>query len=354
MKKKKVVVAMSGGVDSSVAAALLKQQGYEVIGIMLRIWSEKKVINKCCSSQAMSDARQISGLLRIPFYILDYQSIFKETIVDYFINASIQGLTPNPCLFCNQKIRFSQLMQEALNLGADFLATGHYAKTQKVGDEFQLLRAKDKTKDQSYMLHRLNQQQLSRSFFPLGDLKKDEVRTIAKQINLPVSQKKDSQDLCFLGADGVKGFLSRQTKNELKEGDIIDSKGQKLGTHKGLMLYTKGQRKGLGIAATKPLFVIKKDYQNNRLIVGFENERNSKKFYTQQSHFISGKIPQEPTKVKVQIRYHGLETPALITTSKNKKIKVELRQAIADISPGQGAVFYTGEQVLGGGIIAKD
>ena len=284
--KKKIVVAMSGGVDSSVAAALLKKKGYEVIGIMLRIWSEKQVINKCCSSQAMNDARKIAGIIDIPFYILDYQNIFKEIVVNYFLEESIEGMTPNPCFFCNQKVRFSHLRKEALQLGADFLATGHYARIKKNSEGYQLLKAKDKKKDQSYMLHRLNQEQLATSIFPLGELCKEEVRAIAKEWNFPISQKKDSQDLCFLDKDGTKGFFERQIGDKMKKGNVINSQGKILGEHQGLMAYTIGQRKGLGISAQKPLFVIGKDQTKNNLIVGFTEERKKKSFFVQRLHLI--------------------------------------------------------------------
>ena len=343
---------MSGGVDSSVAAALLKKEGYEVIGIMLRIWSEKQVVNKCCSSQAMNDARRIAGILDIPFYILDYQNIFKEIVVNYFLEESIEGMTPNPCFFCNQKIRFSHLRKEAMKLGADFLATGHYARIKKNSEGYQLLKATDKKKDQSYMLHRLNQEQLATSLFPLGELYKEDVREIAKEYELPVSQKKDSQDLCFLGRDGTKGFFERQIGDKMKKGEIINSQGEILGEHQGLMAYTIGQRKGLGISAKKPLFVIGKNQTKNQLIVGFTEERKKKSFFLNRVHFISGKDLQEQMQVSTKIRYQSQENQAMLFPIKKNQIQVEFEQEVEDISPGQGAVFYSGEKVLGGGIIA--
>ncbi len=343
---------MSGGVDSSVAAALLKKEGYEVIGIMLRIWSEKQVVNKCCSSQAMNDARRIAGILDIPFYILDYQNIFKEIVVNYFLEESIEGMTPNPCFFCNQKIRFSHLRKEAMKLGADFLATGHYARIKKNSEGYQLLKATDKKKDQSYMLHRLNQEQLATSLFPLGELYKEDVREIAKEYELPVSQKRDSQDLCFLGRDGTKGFFERQIGDKMKKGEIINSQGEILGEHQGLMAYTIGQRKGLGISAKKPLFVIGKNQTKNQLIVGFTEERKKKSFFLNRVHFISGKDLQEQMQVSTKIRYQSQENQAMLFPIKKNQIQVEFEQEVEDISPGQGAVFYSGEKVLGGGIIA--
>ncbi len=342
---------MSGGVDSSVAAALLKRKGYDVIGIMLRIWSEKQVVNKCCSSQAMKDARNIAGMLNIPFYILNYQNIFKEIVVDYFLEESMKGLTPNPCFFCNQKVRFSHLRKEALKLDSDFLATGHYVRIKENSDGYQLLKAKDKKKDQSYMLHRLNQEQLATSLFPLGELCKEEVREIAKECGFPVSQKKDSQDLCFLGDDGVRGFFERQVEDKMKKGEIINSRGEVLGEHQGLMAYTVGQRKGLGISAKKPLFVIGKNQTKNQLIVGFTEERKKKSFFIERVHFISGKSLQKQMQVNAKIRYQSQENPARLVCNENNRYLVEFEQEVEDISPGQGAVFYSGEQVIGGGII---
>ena len=342
---------MSGGVDSSVAAALLKKEGYEVIGIMLRIWSEKQVINKCCSSEAMNDARKIAGMINIPFYILDYQMIFKEIVVNYFLEESLNGFTPNPCFFCNQKVRFSHLRKEALRLGADFLATGHYARIKKEKDGYQLLKAKDKKKDQSYMLHRLNQEQLATSIFPLGELCKEEVRKIAEKWGFSISKKKDSQDLCFLDKDGTKGFFKRQLKDKIKKGKVINSQGEVLGEHQGLMAYTIGQRKGLGISAQKPLFVIGKDQTKNNLIVGFTDERKKQSCYLEKLHFVSGEVPQTPLKVSTKIRYQAQENSAKLFNEGINSMRLEFEQEVEDISPGQGAVFYNGEQVIGGGII---
>ena len=351
--KEKVIVAMSGGVDSSVAAALLQEQGYQVIGIMLQIWSEDKAINKCCSSQAINDAREIAGILNIPFYIRDYQDFFKEKIVNYFIDSSVQGYTPNPCFFCNQKVRFGQLLAEALKLDANYLATGHYVQLQKKMGEFQLFKAKDKSKDQSYMLHRLGQKQLTHSLFPLGSLLKTQVRAIAKKMNFPVFQKKDSQDLCFLGKDGVKGFLQRHAKTQMKVGEVVNTQGEILGKHQGLMAYTIGQRRGLGIAAEKPLFVIRKDYTRNRLIVGYTEKRFKQSFQVEDCHFVSGKAPKETIDVWTKIRYQSQENKSRLFLD-GKNLKVEFQEPINDVSAGQGAVFYQKNRLLGGGIISKE
>ena len=342
---------MSGGVDSSVVAALLLEQGFEVIGIMLRIWSESHITNKCCSLQATEDAREIAAILGIPFYIRSYQNFFKEQVVNYFLTSSQNGYTPNPCFFCNQKVRFGQLLAEALKLGADYLATGHYARIKKTTNEYQLFKAKDQKKDQSYMLHRLGQKQLAHSLFPLGGLYKADVRQIARDKKLPVFQKKDSQDLCFLGQDGLKGFLQRQLTKKMKVGEIVTSSGEVLGKHQGLMAYTIGQRKGLGISANKPLFVISKNYQQNKLVVGFNDERRRKSFWVEDYHFVSGQTPPRMM-VATKIRYKTTEKDSWICWHKNK-LQVIFLDVVSDIAPGQGAVFYQGEKLLGGGIIAK-
>ena len=343
---------MSGGVDSSVAATLLLQQGYDVIGIMLQIWSEQHITNKCCSLQATEDAREVASVLNIPFYLRNYRDFFKETIVDYFVEDLKKGYTPNPCFFCNQKVRFGALLNEALRLGANYLATGHYVRLQKKKEEYQLLQAKDKNKDQSYMLHRLNQEQLSKSLFPLGDYTKEEVRELAKKSSLPVFKKKDSQDLCFLGKDGIRGFLQRKATEEMKEGEIVSQKGKVLGKHKGLIAYTLGQRRGLGIAAKKPLFVIAKNKEKNQLIVGTEEARYRKSFFIKDCHFISGVGPSNKINVLTKIRYKSKAEPAELCWD-GKNFRVTFLNPASDITPGQGAVFYQEEQLIGGGIIAR-
>lgn len=343
---------MSGGVDSAVAAALLVEQGFEVIGIMLRVWSESHITNKCCSPQASEDAREIAAILGIPFYIRNYQNFFKEQVVNYFLDSSQNGYTPNPCFFCNQKVRFGQLLAEALKLGADYLATGHYARIKKTTNEYQLFRAKDQKKDQSYMLHRLGQKQLAHSLFPLGELSKTEVRQIASKKNIPVCGKKDSQDLCFLGQDGLKGFLQRQLKEKMQIGEIVTSSGKVLGKHQGLMGYTIGQRRGLGISANKPLFVISKNYKQNKLVVGFEEQRTRKSFWVEDYHFVSGKIPPS-IMVATKIRYQTTAQDSWLRWHENK-LQINFLAEVRDIAPGQGAVFYQGEKLLGGGIITKE
>ena len=262
---------MSGGVDSSVAAALLLKQGYEVIGMMLRLWSEPgaEIYNRCCTPEAMSLARRVAAHLGIPFYAVDAQSSFRETVVAYFIDGYAQGNTPNPCLACNRTIRWEFLLNRALALGADFMATGHYTRLDRSDpNAIRLLRATDRNKDQSYILHVLGQKQLAHALFPLGELTKPEVRSLARQFDLPVADRPESQDLCFLGQGDYRSFLVRNAPEVQRTGQVFDLSGNILGEHDGLAFYTIGQRKGLGLSSAQPMYVIEKDMKHNSLVVG--------------------------------------------------------------------------------------
>ena len=349
----RVVVAMSGGVDSSVAAALLVEQGYDVIGLMLRLWAEDGgASNKCCTLDAVSDARAIAGMLDIPFYVRDYKNAFKKIIVDSFIQAYASGQTPNPCLTCNRVIRFDMLLNEALSLGAQYLATGHYARVlQTSRGEYELWRASDLSKDQSYVLHALNQHTLPHVLFPLGDYTKSQVRQLAKDYNIPVFNKPDSQDLCFVGDGGYRGFLQRHAPHTMIPGDIVDAGGKILGRHKGLPAYTIGQRKGLGVFHSKPLFVIRLDVANNRLVVGERNELGRDELIAHSVTTVSGHPVQEPIRAQAKIRYKSRPAPATIFPLPNNCLRAKFDSPLPDITPGQGFVFYDGDKVLGGGVI---
>jgi tRNA-uridine 2-sulfurtransferase len=264
---------MSGGVDSSVAAALLVEQGYDVIGMMMRLWSEPSCdgaapANRCCTPDQMADARRVAGLLGIPFYVVDVQDHFRQTIVQFFIDEHENGRTPNPCIECNRQIRFTYLLERALALDADYLATGHYAQVRHTPDGYQLLKGLDPNKDQSYVLHVLDQEKLGQVLFPIGGYTKPEVRELAQKFGLPVASKSESQDLCFLGDGDYRRFLQEYSQQPSQSGPILTSSGQALGQHEGLPFYTIGQRKGLGISANEPLFVLRKDVARNALIVG--------------------------------------------------------------------------------------
>lgn len=351
---RRVVVAMSGGVDSSVAAAMLLEQGYEVIGMMLRLWSEpgKQDSNRCCTPESMSLARRVAAHLGIPFYALDIQDLFRRQIVEYFIEGYTQGITPNPCINCNRHIRFGTLLQRARSLGADFLATGHYARLRHSPDQLvELLPAVDLHKDQSYVLSFLRQDQLRHALFPIGEYPKSAVRDMARKFGLPVAERSDSQDLCFLAGDDYRNFLQRTAPQTNFPGPITDRLGRHLGQHQGLINYTIGQRKGLGISSQNPLFVQEKDILTNTLIVGERHELGRRELVAREVNWISGSPPPGLLPVRVKIRYKAREVAANVIPLENQSAKVEFFDLVRDITPGQAAVFYDDTRCLGGGII---
>ena len=345
---------MSGGVDSSVAAALLKEQGYEVMGMMLRLWSEpgKENSNRCCTPDSMAQARRVAAKLEIPFYVIDAKDVFRETVVQYFLDGYARGETPNPCLICNRQIRWTFLLEHALALGAEYMATGHYVRIGK--DErghSQLLRAVDRGKDQSYVLHVLTQEKLKHALFPVGDYPKTEIRAIAEKHGLPTASRKDSQDLCFLAGEDYRNFLQRNAAEMLRPGGIVTRDGGYLGEHSGLANYTIGQRKGLGIASPVPLYVLAKDAVTNSLIVGTQAELGSHELTARDVNWVSGEPPREAFQAEVKIRYTAKEAQALVTPLDGNRVRVRFDAPQRDITAGQAAVFYEGDILLGGGII---
>jgi tRNA-uridine 2-sulfurtransferase len=353
----KVVVAMSGGVDSSVAAALLKQQGYEVIGMMLRLWSEpgKEESNRCCTPDSMSLARRVAAKLDIPFYVVDSKEIFRNTVVNYFLDGYARGETPNPCLMCNRQIRWEFLLNHALALGADYMATGHYVRLRKTEDgRHELLKGVDPAKDQSYVLHVMTQEKLAKALFPVGDYPKPQIREIATQYSLPVAHRHDSQDLCFLAGEDYRNFIRRNAPDMNKDGKIENKRGEVLGEHSGLSNYTIGQRKGLNISSPVPLYVISKDAIANTLVVGTADELGSRELMAYGVNWTGGIIPDSPFRAEVKSRYTAREAPAEVTLLEdNTQVRVRFDDGQRDITPGQAAVFYNGDVVLGGGIIAS-
>jgi tRNA-specific 2-thiouridylase len=353
---RRIVVAMSGGVDSSVAAAILHEQGYEVIGMMLRLWSEPETEsqNRCCTPDSMALARRVAARLDIPFYVIDARQIFYDTVVSYFKQGYLQGDTPNPCLVCNQQIRWGFLLQHALSLGADRMATGHYVRLRKaeVGN-VQILRAADERKDQSYVLHVLNQDQLQHAIFPLGEYSKVEVREMARRYGLPVASRPDSQDLCFLGSDDYRSFLRRNLPEVQTQGPILNTQGQPVGLHEGLAFYTIGQRKGLGVASLLPLYVVEKDLGKNALVVGPKEALGKNSFGAQQVNWVSGSPPRAPFRAEVKIRYKAAYAWCTVTPLGDDRVQVLLDEPLRDITSGQAAVFYDGDICLGGGIITR-
>jgi len=351
----KVVVAMSGGVDSSVAAALLKRQGYDVMGMMLRLWSEpgKEDSNRCCTPDSMAMARRVAAKLDIPFYVVDAKEVFRETVVQYFLDGYAAGQTPNPCLLCNRQIRWTFLLEHALALGADYMATGHYVRkhTTPYG-EHQLLRAVDRFKDQSYVLHVLNQDKLSRALFPVGEYPKQEIRKMAEELNLPVYKRPDSQDLCFLAGEDYRNFIQRNAAEMLVPGEIVGHDGEKLGRHNGLANYTIGQRKGLGVHSSVPLYVLGKDAATNTLIVGEADELGTRELLAEGVNWSSGETAQEAFRAEVKIRYTAREAWAQVTPLKGgEQARVRFDAPQRDITPGQAAVFYDEDLLIGGGIV---
>ena len=352
----KVVVAMSGGVDSSVAAALLVEQGYDVTGMMLRLWNEPGAdsANRCCTPDSIALARRAAAKMDIPFYVIDAKQPFYDMVVKNFLAGYARGITPNPCLNCNRHIRFGLLLNHALALGADYLATGHYARTKK--DEkgkIQLLRALDPAKDQSYVLHVLNQEQLSRGLFPVGDYTKEQVRQMANRLELPTASRRDSQDLCFLAGEDYRRFLVRNSPKALRTGKIITRSGEEVGEHAGLALFTIGQRKGLGITGAQPFYVIDKDIPNNLLIIGKKEELGSSSLVTREFNWISAETPTHPFRAMVKIRYKAVDAWGTVYPRPDNTICINLDQPLKDITPGQAAVIYQDEICLGGGIIEQ-
>ncbi len=356
-EKKRVVVAMSGGVDSSVAAALLKHQGHEVIGLMMRLWSEPGMgaaapHNRCCTPDQMADARRVADKLDIPFYVLDTQDYFRHTIVEFFLEEHRRGRTPNPCIECNRKVRFDYLLNQAMALDADYLATGHYARVRHTDQGYQLLKGLDEAKDQSYVLHVMGQNELSRVLFPIGEYEKSQVRELAQQFGLPVASKGESQDLCFLGDGDYRRFLRDYAADLSQPGPIVNTAGQVLGQHEGLSNYTIGQRKGLGISAPEPLFVLRKEAPNNALIVGTKEEMGQSELIAHTVNWMSDTVPDGPIRAEVKIRYKARQIPATITPWERGRAHVQFDEYVHGIAAGQGAIFYQGDLCLGGGLIA--
>ncbi len=351
----KVVVGMSGGVDSSVAAVLLAKQGFDVTGVMLKLWSEpgEERFNRCCAPDSMAVARRVAAQSGIPFYVLDAKEIFKRSVVEPFINGYATGNTPNPCLECNRWVRWGFLLDYAISQNIDFIATGHYARiTEASNGLVELRKGIDSNKDQSYVLSVLTQAQMAHTLLPLGELTKPEVRQLAHDFKLETADRPESQDLCFLGGKDYREFLSRYKPELNRPGEIHTRQGQRIGNHRGLAFYTIGQRKGLGIAAPEPLYVLEKELQNNFLIVGTHQEMGTQRLIARNVNWLSGQTPIKAFNATVKIRYKALDAPAIVEPLGNDQFIVTFDQVIRDITPGQSAVVYQGDLCLGSGVIA--
>ena len=352
--KAKVIVGMSGGVDSSVAAALLVEQGFSVTGVMLRLWSEpgREGSNRCCTPDAMAQARKVASDLGIPLYVLDVKEQFHDEVVEAFTSGYARGITPNPCLVCNMNIRWGFLLQRALIMGADYFATGHYARLRKQEDgQIKLLEGVDKNKDQSYVLSILNQDQLSHTMLPLGGLNKPQVRQLARQYNLAVADRAESQDLCFLAGADYRSFLQNHVPEITRPGEIINRSGSVIGHHEGLAFYTIGQRKGLGIAYSEPLYVLEKRQNSNQIVVGIRGELGAQKLVAGHVNWIEKGFDKESFRAQVKIRYKAPKEWGTVTPIDVDHFGVEFDKPQRDITPGQNAVLYKDETCIGCGLI---
>lgn len=353
-EKEHIAVAMSGGVDSTVCAAMLARQGYRVTGMMLHLWSEagKEQENHCCTPQAREAARRACRDLGCDFVEVEAADPFRSSIVQYFLDAYARAETPNPCVLCNPAIKWGILLEKALAIGAGRLATGHYARVQQTAEHtYELRRAVDEAKDQSYMLHRLTQEQLARTIFPLGEFRKNEVRRMARKWNLETAYKKDSQDLCFITDEDYRPFLEKYTPDSIQPGPILDESGRELGRHNGLPYYTIGQRKGIRIAAPRPLYVLRKERERNALVVGEKSRLGRDELLAGDVHWISGCSPSQTIRAEVKVRYRSTPAPASVEPLENGRVRVAFDEAAMDVAAGQFAVFYRGDIVLGGGVI---
>lgn len=358
--KPRVVVAMSGGVDSSLTAALLVRQGYDVIGATMQLWDEElpeadPEHRGCCSLSAVEDARRVSEIIGIPYYVLNFRKMFEKTVIAPFIKEYSEGRTPNPCIVCNRYVKFQGFLQRALELGAQYMATGHYARIKQDSqtNRYLLCKGIDQSKDQSYALYHLNQQILSHFLMPLGDYTKMETRQMARELNLPVAEKPDSQEICFIPNDDYKSYLSEHAPEALKPGNFVDTNGRIIGRHKGLPLYTVGQRKGLGLAAGKPLYVLELNTERNEIVLGVGQDVFADELIAGDLNFISLDKLLKPMAVKAKIRYGSKESAAEVTPLGDNRVHVKFEQPQRAITPGQSVVFYNGDVVVGGGIILK-
>ena len=355
MKQKSVLIGMSGGVDSSVAAALLKEQGYRVIGATMRLWSYSDSCDVkhegCCAESAVEDARRVCDKLGIDFYVMNFKDMFRDKVVDYFVYEYTHGRTPNPCIACNKYLKFDALLKKALAMEIDYVATGHYAKIEQDENGKYILRASEAAKkDQSYVLYNFTQEQLAHTLMPLGAYDKDWVRKKAEELGLGVAHKKDSQEICFVEDDDYAKFITDYSDYVPREGDILDVNGSVIGTHRGIIYYTIGQRKGIG-AYGRPMFVMKIDAENNTITLGEKGMEFTDTLTASDVNFISGETPKDNIRVSARIRYQAPAAAATLTPLDGGRIRLVFDEPVRAVTPGQAVVFYNGDIVLGGGTV---
>ena len=354
-KKTRVIVGMSGGVDSSAAAALLLEQGYDVVGITLKLWPQdcvSRAEDKCCGPQAVTDARAVCHRLGIPYYLVDEADAFQKTVIEYFADEYRAGRTPNPCVMCNQHLKFGTLIRRARQLGGEYIATGHYARLHRRDDGRVLLkRGRDARKDQSYFLFSLRQDQLARSLFPLGELTKTDTREAARDARLKTADKEESMEICFVPDNDYGGFLQKANLVQRHQGEIVDLRGRVLGRHEGIEFYTIGQRKGLGLTSPKPLYVLELDAISNRVVVGDESGLLRDEFVVERCNWIPFDTPVGSLEVTARIRYNHPGALATVTPLADGSARVKLHAPQRAVTPGQACVFYEDDLVVGGGWI---
>ena len=357
--KKKVAVGMSGGVDSSVAAYLLKEQGYDVIGVTMQIWQDEDPLAQaenggCCGLSAVDDARRVADRLGIPYYVLNFKREFKENVIDYFMDEYMHARTPNPCIACNRYVKWEALLNRARELGCDYIATGHYARVVQLDNgRYALKKSATDRKDQTYALYNLTQEQLAHTLMPVGEYEKEQIREIAAKIGLLIANKPDSQEICFIPDNDYAGYIERESGKTFPKGNFVDLEGNILGTHKGIIHYTIGQRKGLGLSMGRPVFVVDIRPETNEVVIGSNLDTFHDSLYAGKVNLMSVDALEGEREVTAKIRYSHKGAPCRIKMVDEDTVLCKFEEPVRAITPGQAVVFYDGDIVLGGAVIDR-